>query len=925
MRKAIVAVTFAVVIALGLGAQAPKAALLPALSEPAVSPDGAEIAFVSGGDIWTVPATGGEARLLVAHPANESRPVYSPDGKWLAFVSTRTGNGDIYALNLAGGELRRLTWDDAPEQLDGWSRDAQWVYFSSSSHDISGMNDVFRVSLDGGTPLEVSADRYVTEFQAAPAPDGKALALVARGVAAGQWWRKGHSHLDETELWLQHDGATANYEQLLPRGAKQLWPMWTPDGRALYFMSDRSGAENLWRLKLGGQPEQITHFTSGRVLWPAMAAGGKLIAFERDFGIWTLDPQSGQAKALRITLRGAPAVPVIEHKRFSSDLSELALSPDGKKVIFIVHGEVFAASAKDGGDAVRITNTTARESQVTWAPDNKRIVYLSSREGREHIYLYDFAGEKEEQITRGDAGESAPHFSPDGKLLAFHRGIAELVVYDLTAKKEKVLAHGMFERPPLNDDKPFDFSPDSKWLAYLDYSGKMFRNVLVVPVDGGEPKAVSFIANHNSRGLTWSPDAQFLLFDTAQRTEGGQIARVDLVPHTPRFREDQFRELFKEERPPQMTPPDKTEKKAEPAPAAAKPETADEKKDAEKQDAKKPPKTEIVLADIRHRLTLLNTGLDVADHMISPDGKWLAIIARAAGQTNVYAYSIDELAKEPPVAKQLTATAGRKDAIQFTPDSKEVYYLDGGRIQHVALEEPSPKPVAVTAEMDIDFAREKTEAFEEGWRWQRDNFFDAKMNGADWQQVHDLVAPRIAAARTPDEFRRVMSLMIGELNASHSGMSRPFSENVTSTGRLGLRFDRATCEREGKLKITEVIGLSPAAIAGIQRGETLLAVEDTNLDRHTNLDQLLDYKIDRKITLTVVAADGTSRKVSLKPVRGASRRACSTATGSTATASTWPRPAAGGWATSTCSTWARARSTSSSSISTATTRCTRVW
>src|SRR3954470_14250966 len=72
--------------------------------EPSISPDHSEIAFVSGGDIWTVPAAGGTARLLVSHPATEWRPLYSPDGKRLAFTSSRTGNGDVYVLELATGD-----------------------------------------------------------------------------------------------------------------------------------------------------------------------------------------------------------------------------------------------------------------------------------------------------------------------------------------------------------------------------------------------------------------------------------------------------------------------------------------------------------------------------------------------------------------------------------------------------------------------------------------------------------------------------------------------------------------------------------------------------------------------------------------------------------------------------------------------------
>ena len=172
---------------------------LPSFGEPGISPDGSEIAFVSGGDIWTVSSGGGEARLLVSHPATESRPLYSPDGNYLAFVSTRTGNGDIYVLALKTGALRRLTFDDAPEMLDGWSADQRWIYFSSSSHDVAGMNDIYRVAWDGGTPMPVSADRYVNEYFAAPGPDQK-IAFTARGLASSQWWRKGHSHIDESEI-----------------------------------------------------------------------------------------------------------------------------------------------------------------------------------------------------------------------------------------------------------------------------------------------------------------------------------------------------------------------------------------------------------------------------------------------------------------------------------------------------------------------------------------------------------------------------------------------------------------------------------------------------------------------------------------------------------------------------------------------------
>ena len=195
----------------------------PYFTEPDLSPDRKEMAFVSGGDIWTVPATGGIASLLVSHPANEARPLYSPDGRQLAFISTRTGNGDIYLLTFATGELKRLTFDDALDQLDGWSRDGRWIYFSSTSRDIGNLNDLFRVSVNGGTPMQVSADRYTNEFFSAPSPDGTAIAFSARGIASGQWWRKGHSHIDEAEVWLLRspDGGAATYERVTASGRRK--------------------------------------------------------------------------------------------------------------------------------------------------------------------------------------------------------------------------------------------------------------------------------------------------------------------------------------------------------------------------------------------------------------------------------------------------------------------------------------------------------------------------------------------------------------------------------------------------------------------------------------------------------------------------------------------------------------------------------
>ena len=889
MRTALVPLLAAILAAGAARAQVPAApSPRPLFTEPAISPDRGEIAFVSGGDIWTVPASGGDARLLVSHPATESRPLYSPDGRQLAFVSTRTGNGDLYVLDLAGGGLRRVTWDDALDQLDGWSADGRWLYFTSSRGDIQGMNDIWRVRADGGTPMPVAADRYTNEFWSAPSPDGASLAITARGTVTGQWWRRGHSHLDESEIWLVHDLDHPRYEAVTTGGAKDAWPMWGADRRTLYFVRDDHGVENVWAAgaPAGAAPHAVTRFTDGRVLWPSISADGRAIVFERDLAVWLLDPASGEAHAVPITLRGAPAGATAEHVRVTDGFGDLALSPDGKKVAFTARGDVFAASAKDGGDAERVTATTEREQQLAWLPDSRRLLYVSSRAGYAQLYLYDFASHTETALTNDPRGDVNPRLSPDGRTVAFARGGRELAVVDVATRAVRTLASGYFDRLPFTSTQDFAWSPDGRWLAYFSAGLSMFNTLYVVPAAGGEARAVSFLPNVFGGGVSWSPDGTYVLFTTSQRTESPALARIDLVPRAPLFREDQFRELFRQQpaRPTAPSTPDTARTATAPG-SPRRTARADSARAATTRDttARAPADTaarqpvRIVFDDIRRRVSFLPVGVDVNAAVISPDGKTLLLVASAAGQTNLYTWSLDELAREEPVARQLTSTAGFKSDAQWSPDGKEVWYLQGGRINAITVEGRTSRQLGVTAELDVEFEAQKLVMFDEAYRYLRDGFHDSTMNGVDWAAVHARYAPWAAGARTGDEERRVISLMIGELNASHCGVSGPGS-TVTPpyVGRLGLDFDRLAYERDGRFRVTNVIPLGPAALAGgIAAGDFLVALDGARLSAATDLDSALAYTIGREVTLAVsAAADGRDpHEVRVKPVNLGAERA----------------------------------------------------
>lgn len=863
---------FGLALLLASTALSVHAAPRPTLAEPSLSPDGAEIAFVSGGDIWTAPAAGGTASLLVTDEATEGRPLYSPDGRELAFVSNRAGASNIYVLTLATGQVRRVTYSDSNEQLDGWSRDGRWLYFSSNAADVGRQNDIWRVAATGGTPLEVSRERYVGEFQAAPSPDGQTLALMAKGISWNQWWRNGHSHIDEAELWLKPMAGDQPYRRLLGSGAKRLWPMWAPDGRSLFYMSDQGGAENIWRLGLepGATPQPVSSFTSGRVLFPSIAQDGRAIVFEREFEIWKLDPATGQAAKVPIALRGAPAA-AGERRLNETSFSALALAPDGKKVAVIAHGEVFAAPAKDGGPTQRITETIGAERDLAWSPDSRRLAYVTTGGRGAQVMEYDFTAQAARALTEPTDFDAAPVYSPDGRMLAYVHGPRQLRVISLDTSrpgKDSLLFEGALDRNP---GVRVAWSPDSRWIAFAVTDRKSFRNVWVVPATGGDARQISFLANGNTGDqIAWSADGKYIVFDTGQRSEPVKMVRVDLLPNTPKYREDAFRDLFKG---PPGTPPEPKDK-----PPAARPAAAEDQAraaDAVQPDATPAPKgkvapVRIVFEGIRERLTVIPLGGSADEPVISPDGKTLVYRARNGEQQNLFSYNLDELAREPASPEQITSGRRAKRDYAFTPDSKQIYYLDGGRVFTSPIENARPKALDVSAEMVVRFDAEKQAVFDEAWSTLDRAFYDERFHGQDWKALRTRFEPFAQGARSPDELRRVLNLMIGELNASHSGAGRPTegfgAQPSDRVGDLGLRFDREAYEAGRGLVVREVVKLGPADIEGsIRPGDVVAAVEGRRIGPGVNLDALLLDRGGKRTVLTVTTA-GVSRQAVVRPV-----------------------------------------------------------
>ena len=260
--------------------------------------------------------------------------------------------------------------------------------------------------------------------------------------------------------------------------------------------------------------------------------------------------------------------------------------------------------------------------------------------------------------------------------------------------------------------------------------------------------------------------------------------------------------------------------------------------------------------------------------MISPDGKTLLVLASAEGQFNIYTVSLDELATDTS-SRQLTSTPGFKSQAQFSPDSKEVFYLENGRVSVISLDRREARPLSINIDINVNFAEEKMEIFKQGWRYMRDNFFDDQFHGVDWNAVRTTYEPLVAAAKTTDEVRRLMNLMVGELNASHLGVGGPSAFTATPVGKLGLRFDRGEYETNGRLKITEIITLSPAAVAKmVGVGDYLLSVDGTKIGAGTNIDEILEGKVGKRVLLSVSSSvDGANkREIIVKPISTANEK-----------------------------------------------------
>jgi tricorn protease len=834
MRKAFVAIllVFVAVIA----AQDSESARF--LRYPTFSPDGKQIAFSYMGDIWVAPAEGGNAIRLTVHPAHDIRPRFSPNGKWIAFNSNRGGNYDIFLMPAKGGKPKRLTYHSADDILGDWSPDGRWIVFSSNrDHRFA---QIYLLEVETGYVRRLTSDE-ASLHSPTFSPDGRYIVFCRGGTS---WWRKGYKGSANSEIWrlpITIDGdqiTTSKHERLTHYEGNDWFPMVSPDG-TLYFVSDRTGVFNIWQMPFtvtrdkgqgtrGAKMEQVTNHAD-RVLYPNLSRDGKFIVYEHDFSLWIVPTKGGEPKRLTIFAPSDEPQNRLQRLTLTSQATEFALSPDGKQIAFVVRGEIFVVNAEKGGEAKRITNHPYRDFDIDWSPDNRKLTFISERDGNREVYIVDVKTRELKRLTNTpDAAESNPKWSPTGNYVAFIRGPfgRQLCWVDVNTGEEKVVVEGPFIGE-------FAWSPDGRWICFnrRDPANNV-TDLFIIPWNGGEPVNVTRMPYWNG-SIVWTKDGKNIVFRSNRTDENIDIYVLPL--------ERPKEKLDEEEGEGEKKPQERKEKEGE----------------------KRLPEVKIDFTDIHKRIRRLTaTVFNEGSFTVSPDSKTVVFVATPIDQPEIWSVPLE--------GGSLTRLASGVSAsqLQFSPDGNRIYFLStGGNIRYLTRPAGSLSSVNFTARLIVDRVVELQHMFDEGWRLLKEQFYDEKMHGVNWDAMREKYRPLIEHVAAKEDFYTLVSMMLGELNASHLGIGGPTASGP-ETAYLGVWFDPE--HRGPGVKISAVLKNSPADKdeSRLNVGEFILAIDGVEVSNNEQIWDALADKAGRVVELLVndkPTKEG-ARTVKIKPI-----------------------------------------------------------
>ena len=825
---------------------------------PAISPDGKTVAFSYKGDIWTVPANGGQARQITTNPAYDAYPVWSPDSRQIAFASSREGSMDIYVVGRDGGTPRRVTTDSGDEYPMAWRNDSTIMLKASimpkaTSIMFANFSQVYEVSDKGGR-MRLFSDIPMEDISVGN--DGALLYHDNKGYEDP--FRKHHQSPICRDIWLYKGG---NYTKLTNFAGEDRTPVWGGDNNTYYYLSEEDGTFNVYKRRIGETAKtQLSHYKGNPVRFLTRSTDGTL-CYAYDGAIYTLK-EGSQPVRLNLSMVADDGSDKLQRQVLRSGATEFAVSPSGKEIAFVVHGDVYVTST-DYTTTKRITDTPEQERNVNFSPDGRSLVYASERGGLWQIYQTSIVNKdekqftyatqlKEEQLVKSALVDMQPAYSPDGKSVAYIEDRGALKAVDVKTKAVRQLMDGKFQYSYSDGDLWFQWSPDSKWLLsnYIGHGGWNNSDIALVPADGSQKITNLTNSGYNDNNGRWVLGGKAMLFMSDRagyRSHGSWGAEDDAyimffdLDAYERFRMGkEERALYDEAHKKEKAD---TTKKKKPLIKLGK-----KKKDDKKKDKAKTLKFD--LANCRDRVIRLTVNSShMADAILSPGGDTLYYQAKFEGGYDLWKHDLVEN-KTEIVMKNVGY------GLEADKDFKNLYVYNNG-IKQIDLTKNSQKGIDFEANFNYRPYEERAYIFNHVWQQVKDKFYDPKLHGVDWEGYKKTYAKFLPYINNNFDFRDMLSEMLGELNGSHTG-ARYYPEGATlKTAALGLFFDN-DYEGDG-LKVEEVINRGPFAVrnTGVKKGCIIEAIDGQKIAKGSDYTSLLDGKAGK---MTRVSVFDPSRK-----------------------------------------------------------------
>ncbi len=874
-------------LTLGLALAALSLAAPPALAADEARllrfPDvhGDTIAFSHGGDLWSVPASGGPARRLTSGDGLEVFPRFSPDGRWLAFTGHADGSSDVYVIPASGGEPRRLTWYPARENTDrmgfdnivlGWAPDGR-ILFRSQRGPLGGFNgEPWAVRPEGGP-----AERYpIAEAgHVSFSPDGT-RAAITRIFRDFRPWKRYQGGMAQ-DVWL-YDLASHAVERITDWRGTDTQPMWL--GGAIYYLSDRDDWKvNLWRYDLASRAHaRVTGFGEFDCKWAH--AGRDRLVFENGGFLYLLDPKDGQPRKVPVELPDDARFARRRWVNVAEQITDASLSPDGKRVAFTARGEVFTVPAEHG-DIRNVTRSSGvRERNAVWSPDGRWLAYFSDATGEEELYVVAQDGaSRPVQLTRGPpTWHYAPAWSPDSSKLAWADRGLRLWWVSMTDRTPQLAV-----KAPHREIQEYAWSPDGRWLAYATDTAAETSAIFLYSL---ERKASTQVTadGFDAGEPIFDPDgtALYLLADRDVAPTLGRLERSYTVN--------------------KMTRPHAITLRAElPSPFAPR---SDEVKPADPREEKKEGGGKDEGRTPRRPAVPLRVDLDGIQQRIVPfpvqPGNYQGL-ALAKGKLYWRSLPTQELTAAPGPQKGALKTFDlekRKETELLPAVERFDVADDGSRLLYKidkswSLVEPKdglkeaprdgPKAGDGALKLDglkleLDPRAEWAQIYGETWRLFRDFFYLPDMGQVDWPAMRARYAQLLPHVTHRHDLNYVLGELVAELGTGHTyvgGGDQPKVERVP-VGTLGA--DLALDAAAGRWRIARILPAqpwvegraTPLAAPGVKvaEGDYLLAIDGQELTARDEPYRLLAQAPGRTVTLTVNGRPDRSgaRQVQVQPL-----------------------------------------------------------